>query len=138
LIRDVLLSISSGSLFFLSVLSKLNWHNQTYFVDCVDYEFCLNSYNKGFKIGEYAPTPGFDHVTEQADSEYTLFGKKLMMRKYSPKRVRGTIIGYIRLIFTSIFTLNFKFAKTLIRSMVIYTYFQLLIRVIYLLKFKNA
>lgn len=138
LIKDVLLSISSGSLFFLNVLNKLNWHNQSYFVDCVDYEFCFNSYNNNFKVGEYSPTPGFDHVTEQADSAYILFGKKLMMRKYSPNRVKGTISGYLRLIFTSITTFNFKFAVTVLRSMAIYIYFQLLIRIVYLLKIKNA
>ena len=50
-LNDVLLTISSGSLFFLERLKEINWHNETYFVDCVDYEFCLNSNNHNLKNG---------------------------------------------------------------------------------------
>jgi rhamnosyltransferase len=42
-ISDVTLAISSGSLFFLRNLKSLGWHNETYFVDGVDYELCLRS-----------------------------------------------------------------------------------------------
>lgn len=129
-IKDVLLSISSGSLFFLERLKDLNWHNETYFVDCVDYEFCLNSSNHNLKIGEYSSTPGFDHVSEQADSEYRVFGKMRMMRKYNYSRVKGTTIASIRLFFTSIFDFNFKFSYAILRSLLIYLSFQFLVRII--------
>lgn len=127
---DVLLSISSGSLFFLERLKDLNWHNHSYFVDCVDYEFCLNSSNNGLKIGECSNTPGFDHVSEQADSAYSVFGRNLMLRKYSSSRVWGTIIASTRLFCTSIRTLNIKFAYHISRSLIIYLYFQLIVRVL--------
>src|SRR3989304_3358303 len=48
--KDVLLARSSGSLFYLNNLNRINWHDETYFVDCVDYEFCLNSNNHNLKI----------------------------------------------------------------------------------------
>lgn len=133
-IKDVLLSISSGSLFFLERLKEINWHNETYFVDCVDYEFCLNSSNHGLKVGEYSSTPGFDHVSEQADSAYTVFGKKRMMRKYSFSRVKGTTIASIRLFLSAIVSLNFKFAYAILRSIAIYLYFQFLVRIINIFK----
>lgn len=129
ILNDILLAISSGSMFFLDVLHKMNWHNETYFVDCVDYEFCLNSSNHNYKIAECSNTPGFDHVTEQADKEYKLLGKTLRMRTYSAKRVYGTIIGSLRLFFASIRSFNWIFARAIFRSMTIYIYFQLLVRI---------
>ena len=129
-IKDVLLTISSGSLFFLKRLKDLNWHNHTYFVDCVDYEFCLNSSNHGLKVGECSNTPGFDHVSEQADSEYSVFGKKRMMRKYSFSRVKGTTTASLRLFLTAIRTLNPKFAYAILRSLGIYLSFQFLVRIL--------
>ncbi|CAM2785214.1 rhamnosyltransferase [Flavobacterium succinicans] len=129
-LKDVLLTISSGSLFYLRRLRDINWHNQTYFVDCVDYEFCLNSNNHNLKIGECSNTPGFDHVSEQADSEYLIFGKKRMMRKYNLSRVKGTATASLRLFFTSIITVNPKFAYAILRSLGIYLYFQFLVRIL--------
>jgi rhamnosyltransferase len=129
-IKDVLLTISSGSLFFLKRLKDINWHNQTYFVDCVDYEFCLNSNNHGLKVAECSNTPGFDHISEQADSEYYIFGKKRMMRKYPISRVRGTTTASLRLFLTAIKTCNPKFAYAIARSLGIYLYFQLLVRIL--------
>ncbi len=128
-IKDVLLSISSGSLFFLQRLKEMNWHNQTYFVDCVDYEFCLNTNNNNLKIGEVSNTPGFDHISEQADLQYNIFGKWRMMRKYSTIRIKDTLKGSIRIFFTSIKTLNFTFAYSIMRSLSIYLYFQFLVRI---------
>lgn len=133
-IKDVLLSISSGSLFFLERLKSMNWHNETYFVDCVDYEFCLNSSNHNLKIGEFTGTPGFDHVSEQADSAYTVFGKTRMMRKYPPSRVKGTTVASIRLFFSALFSGNFKYTYAIGRSLAIYLYFQFLVRIINIFK----
>lgn len=129
-IKNVLLAISSGSLFFLKRLKEINWHNHTYFVDCVDYEFCLNSNNHNLKVGECSNTPGFDHISEQADSEYFIFGKKRMMRKYSFSRIKDTTTASLRLFITSIFTLNPRFAYAIMRSVGIYLFFQFLVRIL--------
>jgi rhamnosyltransferase len=37
-VQEVRLAISSGSLFNLTALQQIGWHNENYFVDCVDYE----------------------------------------------------------------------------------------------------
>lgn len=129
-VKDVLLTISSGSLFFLKRLKDLNWHNETYFVDCVDYEFCLNSNNHDLKVGECSNTPGFDHVSEQADSAYYVFGQKRMMRQYSFSRVKGTTTASLRLFLTAVATLNPKFAYAILRSLGIYLFFQFLVRIL--------
>jgi len=133
-IKDVLMAISSGSLFFLKNLEILNWHNINYFVDCVDYEFCLNSNNHHFKIGEFSSTPGFDHQTGQADEKYSFFGIDLFMRKYSKKRLFDYISASFKLFIQSIKTMNFKFANAIFRSLVIYIYFQIVIRIVKIYK----
>lgn len=133
-IKEVLFAISSGSLFFLKNLEVINWHNTNYFVDCVDYEFCLNSNNHHFKIGEYSKTPGFDHRTEQPDKIYKVFGKERFMRKYSRKRFFDYIFSSFRLISESVRTMNFIYTKASIRSFLIYLYFQSIIRLIKIYK----
>ncbi|RZK04553.1 MAG: glycosyltransferase, partial [Flavobacterium sp.] len=119
-IKDVLLTISSGSLFYLDRLKDINWHNHSYFVDCVDYEFCLNSNNHNLKLAECYNSPGFDHVSEQADSEYTFLGKKMMLRKYSSFRVRGTIVASIRLFVSALCSFNLRYTYAIFRSLLIY------------------
>jgi rhamnosyltransferase len=118
--NDVLMAISSGSLFLLDKLKQMNWHNTSYFVDCVDYEFCLNSSNHGYRIGECSTTPGYDHSAEQPDFEYDLWGRKLRLRKYPTIRVKDTIQGSVRLWLASLKSLNVRFLVATTRSFVIY------------------
>jgi rhamnosyltransferase len=128
--KDVLMAINSGSLFYLENLKKLNWMNERYFVDCVDYEFCLNSSNNHFKIGECSNTPGFDHDTEQADVKYFIFGKERKLRKYSAKRIVDTIRASTKLLFISIYTRNYAFTAAIFRSIVGYIFWQFMSRVL--------
>ena len=128
--KDVLLARSSGSLFFLENLKKMNWHNDKYFVDCVDYEFCLNSNNNNFRIGECSMAPGFDHESEQHDVKYMVFGKERLLRKYSTKRIIDTISANARLLITSLITKNIVFSVAIIRSLAIYLYWQFVVRLI--------
>lgn len=135
--RDVLLARSSGSLFFLENLNKLNWHNEKYFVDCVDYEFCLRSNNNNFKIGECLTTPGFDHESDQPDVKYMILGKERLLREYSIKRIFDTTFASMKLFFTSIANMNFVFSYVIIRSFALYLYWQILVRIINVFKLKK-
>jgi len=130
LLKDVLMSINSGSLYFLENLKKLNWYNESYFVDCVDYEFCLNSSNHGFKIAECSNTPGFDHKSEQGDFENRIFGKLVRLRKYPPRRVFSTIYASTSIFFTAVRTGNQSFSLAIIRSLIIYLLIQVKARLI--------
>ena len=129
-IKETYLSISSGSLFFLNRLKELNWHDHTFFIDCVDYEFCYNSYRNNLKIGECLNTPGFDHVTGQEDKQYKLFHKVFKTRKYPLFRIKDTIYGSLKILNRTIKDANFKFGYLIIRSLLIYLYFQLLSRLL--------
>lgn len=128
-IKNVLLVINSGSLFFLENLKKLNWHNHHYFVDCVDYEFCLNSMIHGYKIGEYSFTPGFDHSSEQNDTIYQVYGRTYSMRAYSITRIYDTCSASLKLMLKSIATRQLKFFLVIFRLLVIYIATQLFVRI---------
>lgn len=128
--KDVLMAINSGSLYFLENLKKINWMNERYFVDCVDYEFCLNSSNNKLKIGECSNTPGFDHEAGQGDVKYYIFGKERKLRKYSAKRVLDTIRASTKLMVTSIYTGNNEFTAAMTRFLVAYIFWQFMSRVL--------
>jgi len=126
--ENVALVINSGSLFFLQNLAILNWHNENYFVDGVDYEFCLRSKVNGFKIGKYSCTPGFDHSSEQADKKYKIFGRTYAMRAYSLARILDVSKSGLKLILTATFDREIKFAVSVARLWLIYLAVQGLVR----------
>lgn len=128
--RDVLLSINSGSLFFLENVKKLDWMNEKYFVDCVDYEFCLRSSNRNYKIAECSTTTGFDHQTEQADVQRTVFGKMRQLRKYPPRRVFDTTRASLHLLVSALVGMNWLFAVAITRSLAGYLFWQVAARVL--------
>jgi rhamnosyltransferase len=127
--HDVLLAISSGSLFYLENVRRIGWHNPTYFVDCVDYEFCLNSNTHRLLVAECSTTPGFDHETEQADHTSIVFGRRRRLRRYSWSRVSDTFVACTRLLGTSLRLRNRHFAFAISRYLAAYVWWQLVSRV---------
>jgi rhamnosyltransferase len=129
-INEVRLAISSGSLFNLQTLGQIGWHNEKYFVDCVDYELCLRARRFGFKIGIVNNTPDFDHVTEQPDQIINVFGKQLLVRRYSAARIKDAIGAYLKLIVGGFLKNSPSDTYTLTRSMGLYIFGQLASRCI--------
>ncbi len=129
LVQDVPLLINSGSLYFLDKLKTLNWLDCSYFVDSVDYKLCLDSLNRGYRIGSCGNTPGFDHVTEQADSRYRIAGRTYSMRAYSWSRIKDTVSSNIKLIFSAIKSAQFGFALRITKLLAVYCAFQALVRI---------
>lgn len=130
-LRQVDLAISSGSLFVLENLKKMGWHNERYFVDGVDYEFCLRARHAGLGIVKCIDTPGFDHVSEQPDEVFVFCGKKLLFRVYSFSRIKDTLGSYLKLLFASATKFDFKMFYQFARSMAIYCAGQIISRIIY-------
>ena len=135
--KDVPLAINSGSLFFLHNVRTLNWHNEGYFVDGVDYEFCLRSKLNGFRIGEYSCTPGFDHSTEQPDRPYKILGRIQVMRAYAPRRIFDASTSSIKLIFSALSSGAIKFSFRIFCLWIAYLITQVLVRFLDLLKRLN-
>jgi len=137
-VKDVRLAINSGSLYFLANLKKMNWHSTKYFVDCVDYEFCLSSSNHHLKIGEHSATPGFDHCSEQGDTRYKVFGVVLPMRAYSCPRIWDSYSASTKLIFKAIGTGNFTYAVEFSKSIHKYLFVQFYVRIAKLFHLKGC
>jgi rhamnosyltransferase len=126
--QDVNVAINSGSLFFLRNLKNIGWHNETYFVDGVDYEFCLNSKKHGLKIGKFMCTPGFDHSIEQADRKYRIFQKTFILRAYPLFRVLDTLKSSCKLLLSALLSLEFRFAAMILKFASVFMVVQLLSR----------
>ena len=129
-IIDVPLVINSGSLFNLAVLKRIGWHSQDYFVDGVDYEFCVRASRSGHKVGIVYNTPDFDHVSEQPDQLITFLGKVMLVRKYSPTRIKDAMSAYLRLIIGGIVQNRLSDTVALFKSMLIYVLGQIIARLI--------
>lgn len=129
-IYDVKLAINSGSLYYLSNLETIGWHNHSYFVDGVDYEFCLRSSNYKFKNGHCAFAPGLDHVSGQDSTTHQLFGRIWTMRVYPLSRLFDSIIAHIRLITTAFLTRNYTYTVEITRVFIGYLSCQLIFHVI--------
>lgn len=124
--QDVILAINSGTLFFLENLRKIGWHNPSFFVDCVDYEYCFRARQSRFKLMECSCAPEFDHLQSQDADLIGLFGKKFsLFRRYSRQRIIGTMRGSARLIVLSIRSKDIAFASLVARFIIIYIIFQI-------------
>jgi rhamnosyltransferase len=130
IVEDVRFAISSGSLFNLQILKQIGWHNEKYFVDCVDYELCLRARRSGFRIGLIKNIPDFDHITEQPDREINLIGKRLLVRRYTYSRIKDALSAYIKLIFGGIFKNHINDTLALAKSMGLYIFGQIVSRFI--------
>lgn len=129
-VQEVRLAISSGSLFNLHLLRQIGWHNEKYFVDCVDYELCVRARRSGFRVGLIKNTPDFDHVTEQPDQTLNLFGKKLLVRRYSASRIKDALGAYLKLIVGGLFQNRPSDTYALTKSLGLYIFGQLTSRLI--------
>lgn len=128
--KDVELAINSGSLFYLNNLKTLGWHNDSYFVDGVDYEFCLRSSLNGFRLAEYSCTPGFDHATEQPDQKYRFLGKTYAMRAYAFSRIKDVTVSSFRLIFSALIGGEINFSYRIMRHWIVFMGMQTLVRIL--------
>ena len=129
-LREAKLLISSGSLFNLNMLHKMNWHNEAYFVDGVDYEFCLRACINGFLLGKCLNTPEFDHVSGQEDREYLIFASKLYLRAYNAKRLKDILLSYVKLIILSVRHLKIDYLFIFLKSFLQFTFYQILVRIL--------
>lgn len=133
-IKDKKLIISSGSLFNLENLSNMKWHNTNYFVDGVDYEFCLRANLNNYLIGECCNAPDFDHISGQEDKSYHIFNNELFLRAYNNSRMLDMFISFNKIILSSFFNFNFHYTFLFIKSLIVTSFFQILVRILNIFK----
>tara|TARA_B100000767_G_scaffold255874_1_gene262460 strand:+ start:11446 stop:12270 length:825 start_codon:yes stop_codon:yes gene_type:complete len=120
----------SGMLFNLKNLKKIGWHNKNFFLDILDYDYCLEVRREKLKILQINNTPGIDHQSDQDANLIPIFGKKFSLsRVYAFNRVADTIKKTLYLIVKSFFILDIYFSLNLFRFLIIYIFFQLYARI---------
>jgi len=90
---SVPLLINAGSLFHLTHLQQIGWHNPNRFLECIDYDFCLRARQAGFELGLIGACPGLDHKAEQP--------KHGSGRLYSLARTMAFLRGLLSLSFSA-------------------------------------
>lgn len=136
--KERILTINSGTVFFLENLKAIGWHNPSYFVDCVDYEYCFRARQKGYLLLEHRCTPGFNHIADQDAHLISFFEKKYsLLRVYSKNRVTGTIKSSISLIMKSLKSLDFLFFFHISRFLFIYVISQIIANAVSILAFQK-
>ncbi len=127
-VEPVELAINSGSLFVLDKLRSIGWHDMSYFVDGVDYRFCLDASIKGYYIYKVGNVPGFDHSSEQDDVDYIIAGHELRIRRYPIFRVKDYLKSSIRLCIASLISFKLSFFLNFFKQLIIYIVIQLVSR----------
>jgi len=118
--------INSGTIFNLHLLKKMNYFNEEYFVDLVDYEISARAYVTNLKFINLLNNNFFDHISNQADTMHNIFGLKVKSRRYNTSRVRETIKAYFKLMFFCIKNLESIFLLKTTRSLIIYIFYRFL------------
>ena len=129
-LRDVSIIINSGTLFILDSLERMNWHDTSYFVDGVDYKFCLDAQLCNFRIGMYSGIDGFDHETEQGNEPYRILNRIYPARRYSLSRIFDVARSYSRIVLCSIRSGRWGFGVKILRLLAAYLLIQAYVRLL--------
>lgn len=110
-------AISSGCLFSLDVIRRTGEHDPTYFVEGVDYEFCLRLREEGLRI-QTVFIDGIDHLSLQDGITRNIAGIDFKLRYYGLERLRDFNKSHGKLILRSIRARDYTMAKFFIESAV--------------------
>ncbi|TRX57400.1 glycosyltransferase family 2 protein [Thalassomonas sp. M1454] len=76
--------ISSGALFLVEAIKEIGFQNEKYFIDAVDFEYCLKLQVKGFKIFKCLDAYIFHNLGSKKDC--SVLGHKFSIIIHSPER----------------------------------------------------
>lgn len=109
------LVVSSGCMFSMRVIHEIGGHNRSFFVEGVDYEFCLRLKINGFLIRN-AFTDSVDHCALQEGTSFKFWGFNVPVRVYGVSRTRDFNMSHIKLLNVSLmnceYLMFFKFLKS--------------------------
>jgi rhamnosyltransferase len=123
---EVNFTINSGTLYILKHFNKFNWFNQKYFVDGVDYYFCIQSNKFHFKNFEIYDTPDLNHIIEQDDDNFKFLFFNIRGRKYSLKRNKDFIKSHLNLLHQTLINLQSSHFIFIFKSLILYFTTQLI------------
>jgi rhamnosyltransferase len=125
-IEEVFFTINSGSLYFLETINNFTFFDEKFFVDGVDYAFCINAKYHNYKITEIYNTPELDHESEQ--KMISIGGLKGQV--YPVNRIFDFLKSHFILILYSLKISCIKPKIYILRSILLYVYGQLMLRLL--------
>lgn len=129
-IYNVYYTINSGSLYMLNKFDDFNWFDLNFFVDGVDYAFCINCKKNKYLVTEIYNVPGLNHEDEQGNNFVNIFGITFRGRAYNFKRNIDFISSHIKLIIKSFTIFSPKATLLLFKSTFYYIISQIIFKVI--------
>lgn len=112
------LVVSSGCLFSMNVINRIGRHAKDYFVEGVDYEFCLRLRSNGLNI-KNVYLSSIDHNSLQDNFPLKIFGRQIFLRKYG-SRLKDFNTSHKKLIVASITRADFYMAIIFLKSLVLF------------------
>lgn len=109
--------VSSGCLFSMSVINKLGCHDETYFVEGLDYEFCLRLKKNNYKIRNFY-LDSIDHQSLQDGGVKSIFGINFNVRVYGNRRWKDFNSSHIKLIINSLCSGQYKMMLFFLKSII--------------------
>jgi rhamnosyltransferase len=130
LLYSIFFSINSGTLYHLDKFYDFKWFNEGFFVDGVDYSFCLNALINGYKNLAVTNVPGLNHSEEQDGFHINFFRKKGSFRVYPLKRNVDFLKSHFRLFFITFKVKGIKTKFFIVKAILSYVFTQVLSRIV--------
>lgn len=118
---------SSGCLFRVDGSSL--YHNNEYYVECVDYEFCCRTIIKGGNV-KIVKIAGIDHHSLQDSTKKKFLGREIKFRVYPTRRVLDFNLSHYKLVKYTVSNRKFKLSFFLLKSLVIFNLFNIRNRIL--------
>jgi hypothetical protein len=109
------LLINSGCLFQLAL--QTDWgHDPSFFVEGVDYKFCLDAAHHGYQLLQWEGCPDYDHHSLQPIVYFAWRGKKIAHRSYPWRRQLQFLGNLLRLALIALTRGQFGYAARFSRN----------------------
>ncbi len=95
------IALSSGCVFSTKISRIIGGHNKLFFVEGVDYDYCLSLIIFNYEI-KFINCKDIDHYSLQNNIYYEKFGKKFQLRVYGNKRIKDFNRSHYKLIFKAL------------------------------------
>lgn len=126
--KDSRIVTSSGSLFSMSILDKVGFHDKSFFVEGVDYEFCLRLNFFGYRIYNII-SEAIDHKSLQDFFTINIYFKTIKLRIYGKKRTKDFNLSHKRLFKQAFKYSDYKFFFFLLKSIIRHNSMELISRI---------
>lgn len=111
--------VSSGCVFSSKVIQRVGKHCPSYFVEGVDYDFCLRLKIAGLKVHNIY-CPDIDHQSLQDGHIVRFLGMSLSYRVYGGARMRDFNASHVKLIWKSLAAGQMRFLLFFIKSLILF------------------